>query len=343
MALSFTKGVDIAPTETSVSNTKHHNLVDNATTNNDGDRTNTSQNTSLVHVASSAPTSNPVPINGHLWYDSTNDVLMEYDGTAWLPVARGGTVTNKSGGVLAQGDLVIVDTGNDVACTTSTTASNTNILGVVHVGGANDATVVVLTEGRAPVVNVDGATSIGDYLFHAGTAKNATPSSSNAIGSFARALTSTVGSGTVVAQLGGSIFAGGHSFAWTDTNGTTFTRALNAGSGSVNYAHGLSVTPWLITFTFATSSGRPHYGYGMCVLDASGNIHQTYSSQVHDSSTDKGKAVEGACIWGGEGTSATLSMQGAVSAVDGTNVTITWTQTGSTTAININVSAVFYG
>jgi hypothetical protein len=341
--MTFTKGTDIAASEEDVSNTKHHSLVDSATTNNDGDRTNMAQGTSLVHVASSAPTANPTPINGHLWYDSTNNILMEYDGTAWLPVARGIVLVNRSGGALALGDVVTLDTGSDISVTTSAVANNTEVVGIVLVGAANLSNVIVITEGRAPTVNVADATAIGDYLFNTGVAGDVTSSSTNGRGSFGRALTSTAGSGTVAAQLGGCIFASGHSFEFTDTGSATFTRETDAGTGSVNYAHGLSVTPWMITYTFATATGRPHYGYGIVVIADDGTIYQTYSSQVHNISTDAGKAVEGACIWASEGTSATLSMEGAVSAVDGTNVTIDWTQTGVTAGQTINVSAVYYG
>lgn len=343
MVMSFTKGVDIAPNELAVSNTKHHNLVDLATSNGDGDRSNFAQGTSIVHVATAAPTANPVPINGHLWYDSVNDILMEFDSTIWLPVARGVTLVNRSGGALVLGDTVTLDKGNDISVTTSSVASNVEVVGIVLQGAANLSTVVILTEGRAPTVNVDGATAIGDFLFNAGTAGDATSSSTNAVGSFGRALTSTAGSGSVVAQLGGPIFAAGSSFEFIDTNAITFTRATDAGTETVNYAHGLSVKPWMITATFATPSSNVHYGYGICILNPDGTIFQTYGSKVDNVAVDSGKAVEGALIFGGQGTSTTLHMEGAVSSVDGTNVAINWTQTGSPSGVDINVSMGFYG
>jgi hypothetical protein len=113
------------------------------------------------------------------------------------------TLTNKSGGSLSAGAVVITDSGNDSAFTTTTTQADELILGVVMETIANDATGRVAVQG-AVTTNVQGNVARGDFLQTSGTAGRAeTAGSSRNAGTFAVALTaySGGGAGTVTAMV----------------------------------------------------------------------------------------------------------------------------------------------
>jgi hypothetical protein len=69
-------------------------------------------------------------------------------------------LTNKSGGAVAAGDVVIVDTGNDAAFTTTTGAQSETSLGVAQETIANNATGRVLIAGYAALVNVPASVTL---------------------------------------------------------------------------------------------------------------------------------------------------------------------------------------
>ena len=61
---------------------------------------------------------------GRLFYRSTMNIPVYYDGSNFQGVGRTVvTLTNKSGGALAIGDVVILDTSNASSVTTTTTAA----------------------------------------------------------------------------------------------------------------------------------------------------------------------------------------------------------------------------
>lgn len=73
-------------------------------------------------------------------------------------------VTNKSGGALAAGDVVIVDITNNEAVTTTTSAASTLIVGVVQSASiANNAVGLVTFNGYAPLINVNASVTRGHY------------------------------------------------------------------------------------------------------------------------------------------------------------------------------------
>src|SRR5512146_371013 len=85
-------------------------------------------------------------------------------------------LTNKSGGAVAQGDVVVESTGTANAFTTTTTAGF--ITGTVYVvvepnGIANDAIGLVAFYGYVPKVNLSGAASLGDLFATHTVAKQA--------------------------------------------------------------------------------------------------------------------------------------------------------------------------
>lgn len=98
-------------------------------------------------------------------------------------------LTNKSGGSVAAGDVVVVDTSNDTAFTTTTTARSEVSLGVAQETIANNATGRVLTHGYAALVNVPASVTRGHYIETHTVAKQATGSSSRRSGSFGQFLT----------------------------------------------------------------------------------------------------------------------------------------------------------
>lgn len=97
------------------------------------------------------------------------------------------TKTNKSGGSLAKGDVVIVDSANDNAITTTTSAGTTVTVGVVveENGIANNATGRVQFGGHVGLVNVNASVTRGHYGSTHTVAKQATDAgASRVVGTF---------------------------------------------------------------------------------------------------------------------------------------------------------------
>lgn len=236
---TITRGKTFGATE-QVTNSKLHQLVDSATITNLTSADVDGSAGQLTIIQGSAPSS---PSAGWLWYDTTNAVLRMYDGGTWQLVSRGYSYTNQSGGTLAAGDVVVFDTGNDSSVTTTTTVSDADVVGVVIIGGADGATVHVITEGYCPAVTVSGSTSPGDYLFASATVKKADPSATYTSGSFARAWSTS--STSVAAQVGGGTLtaAASSGFVTATDVPTPITLAHNAATDTQNISHSLGVLP----------------------------------------------------------------------------------------------------
>lgn len=95
-------------------------------------------------------------------------------------------LTNKSGGSVAAGDVVVIDTANNDAFTTTTTASETRVIGVAMETIANNATGLVALEGYVPLINVTASVTRGHYAFTSTTVKKASGASARAAGAFAQ-------------------------------------------------------------------------------------------------------------------------------------------------------------
>ena len=109
------------------------------------------------------------------------------------PFVRGRQVvialTNKSGGSVAAGDVVIVDSTNDTAFTTTTAAGSTGGIGIAQETIANNASGRVLLSGYAALVNVDASVTRGNYGKTHTVAKQATDGgSARGVGTFCRFL-----------------------------------------------------------------------------------------------------------------------------------------------------------
>jgi hypothetical protein len=98
-------------------------------------------------------------------------------------------LTNKSGGAVALGDVVICDSTTASSFTTTTTgALTTDSIGVALETIADNATGRVCTGGYVEQVNLDGAASLGDTIGTDTVAKQATPHAAIAVGDFGQVL-----------------------------------------------------------------------------------------------------------------------------------------------------------
>lgn len=100
-------------------------------------------------------------------------------------------VLNNAGFTLQPGDVVITDDSMDAAVTTTSTASNTHIVGVVQDYIENLEYGPVLFNGFAAEVNAVGSVSRGMYALTSATAGAAGATASRVAGSFAVYLTGT--------------------------------------------------------------------------------------------------------------------------------------------------------
>lgn len=336
MAATVSRGYTFTATE-QVTNTKFHSLVDSATIANI-DRSNFDlTTTSPVHIGSSSPSS---PAAGHLWYDTTNALLRLYDGSIFQPVSRGYSYTNRSGSSVSAGDVVIIDTANASSVKKTTTASSPLAFGVVLIGAADAASCVVITEGYCPALTVTGSTSIGQYLITSTTSGKADPITAIATGAFAVALTSSATS--VAAQIGGASLIGGSinaSSKFSAVDVVSSTRSSSAASGDVTYNHSLGITPTNIQ-VYASASANNFYSHGNVYIIGT----TTFKNGVafHDESTGTGVAIPNYCV-GIASSYPTNSQLGAVSACSTTNITVTWTKTGTPAAVTMDLVFVLSG
>lgn len=120
--------------------------------------------------------------------------------------------------------------------------------------------------------------------------------------------------------------------AWATVAGgfkiITATRAQNGSNGAVNYAHGMGRTPSSV-FVFA-----------MAAFNSGGTVSNSFSIGAFDGTSNKSMRLRTPVAGAGASTSAdgtnAISMldqnggtQVGVITVDGTNITVTWTQGGS--------------
>lgn len=98
-------------------------------------------------------------------------------------------LTNKSGGSVAAGDVVIIDTSNDEAFTTTTSGGALTVAGVAQETIANNASGRVLTQGYAALVNVNASVTRGNFGKTHTAVKQATDAGSSRVaGTFCRFL-----------------------------------------------------------------------------------------------------------------------------------------------------------
>jgi hypothetical protein len=333
----LTRGVTLAADE-EVTHTKMEQGIESATVS-DIARVDMDSTATTVSIGTSAPTANPVPVAGHLWYDTTNKVLMEYDATDWRAVSRASNFTNRSGGALSAGDVVILDTGNNRSVTTTTTVANADVIGVVLVGGDNLASVVVITEGYCPKVTVTGSTTPGDYLFTSLTAKKADPINSASNGSFGRAISTSATN--VKALLGGCVMAVNASgFVASVVDTVSFTKNTGSPTGTTVVSHTLGKIPSFIQFNgYFDGTVTTNCYQGFCTIQDDTPTTKQMVAGSGESSAQTADISDYCCI---AISNDSNYMRGQVTAVTSTNFTITWSEVGTVATADLDSVAMVF-
>lgn len=138
-------------------------------------------------------------------------------------------LANKSGGGVIAGDVVIIDTSNDGAFTTTTTGQYQGSVGVAQETIANNATGRVLVSGYATLVNVPSSMTRGRFLETHTVVKQATQNTTRRAGSFGQFLT---GGTTPTAWLWGFPDNAGAAGGSAGTPALTFGTSAAAGAAS---------------------------------------------------------------------------------------------------------------
>lgn len=226
-------------------------------------------------------------------------------------------LTNKSGGAVAIGDVVIVDTGNDSAFTTTTTGAYTGTIGVAQEAIANNAAGRVCTAGQVDLVNVNASVTRGNFAKTYTAVKQATDAGSSRVeGVFGQFLT---GGTTPKAHLFGiadAIASGGTTHGnWTDYTPTITASGggFNKGSSSLTgrykqldsntYIVRCSLT---VTTGGAWNAGSGDWSFSLPAgLTAAGTPSQVGSAHVLDSGTAR---FAGSCLVSNGGTTIVVTM-----------------------------------
>lgn len=126
-------------------------------------------------------------------------------------------LTNKSGGLVAQGDVVIIDSSTASSFTTTTSAAQTgDTVGVVFDPGgiASNAIGAVAVAGYVPKINLSGAASLGDTFGTHSVAKQAAAHAAVIAGDFGQVLEA---SATPKAYIWGAVVQSTPSFPLADS------------------------------------------------------------------------------------------------------------------------------
>lgn len=147
----------------------------------DFDQSNLVAGAGLCVVSLSAPSDTDA-----IWFDQNLSLVRIYDGTDWQPLNRGIVLTNKSGSPVVKGDVVVVDTANDSAFTSTTTVNHSRVIGVAAEAIANNAKGVIITFGEATVNLSTSApsSSAGVLIGTSGTAFKSVASTTASAGQF---------------------------------------------------------------------------------------------------------------------------------------------------------------
>lgn len=259
MPASVTRGYTFGSTEL-VTHTKLHSLVDSATITGI-DQSNLAASIGTVTRSASAPSDTDA-----LWLDTTTMVLKLYNGTEWVPAGPYALLTNKSGSQRVAGDVVIVDVSTAGSFTTTTSANNQLVAGVVMETIANNADgVIALPGARVTTLSVTATTAIGDYLTTSTTAAAAIPSATPGKGVFAIALASRSGVGTITEAL----------LIRFDSGSTAATQAEMEAASSTS----AMVTPGRVQY-------HPGVAKAWCNFDGSGTPTMRTTHNMDSSITD---------------------------------------------------------
>jgi hypothetical protein len=193
--------------------------------------------------------------------DTVSAFLLRYNGSNWTPYGGGGssdsaTLTNKSGSSRAAGDVVVFDTTNDSAFTTTSYLQDIRVMGVVKSAIANNAAGPVYTgAGTVCTINCDSSeVAKGQFLISSATPGLATAGSYfREAGVFAIALTSKAGGSTGSVQ---AMIVDNFRQAIVGTSGWNFG-GLNGSSGTtVSQKFSIATETWATIAGAALPGGR---------------------------------------------------------------------------------------
>ncbi len=208
-------------------------------------------------------------------------------------------LTNKSGGDLSTGAVVVIDAANDSAFKTTTTQDDPAVLGVIPQKDntsriassqtiANNAAGYVQFAGTIAAVNVQGNVARGHYLRCSTTAGRAEDAGTTPTkGSFAIAVTaySGGGAGQVAAILLSKQDAGTNTHAQIDThiaNNGQYLEAQRATEHAITTSTWTDVTGMSITLT--TTGGKVEVRYKTQAGDSSGVANNAQWRLLEDGS-----------------------------------------------------------
>jgi len=200
-------------------------------------------------------------------------------------------LTNKSGGGVIAGDVVVIDTSNDGSFTTTTTAQWQQSVGIAQETIANNATGRVLTFGYAALVNVPSSMTRGRYLETHTVAKQATQNTTRRAGSFGQYLT---GGSTPTAWLWGFPDNAGASGETVATSAIWTAKGQIAAATGSGAASALTVgtNGYILTADSAQSTGLK-YVPGPNLWTMSKSSSQTLTASTDTTITFDVTAVDG--------------------------------------------------
>jgi len=137
---------------------------------------------------------------GALYYNTTdNQLYISNDGTTWSTLSGQTTIplTNTSGGSVTQYSIVIQDTTADSSFTTTTTAYNTKVIGIMSSSTCASSAICLVTVSGETTVRIANDVARGDYIYTSTTAGQAFGSAKLSDGMLGVALTSGSAGGTV--------------------------------------------------------------------------------------------------------------------------------------------------
>ncbi len=208
-------------------------------------------------------------------------------------------LTNKSGGTVSSGDLVIIDSTTNESFTTTSTKDIETSIGIAQESIEADATGSVLFNGFAAAVNVALVSqSRAGYLFHGSNAKVAHGSNTRAAGAFGQFVTSGTTPSALIWGVGDQSASGGGGAAlgaWTSYTPTLTATTTNPtlGSSTVQGRYkALDSKTYAIQILYSVVTGgafNPGSGTYQFSLPAgltSGTLIQSMTGYLLDSGTD---------------------------------------------------------
>lgn len=207
------------------------------------------------------------------------------------------TLTNKSGGGVVQGDVVVIGDGsNDNSFTTTTSAAfNTRMVGVAMETIANNAAGLVAISGYVPIVNSAAGLTRGHFLFTSTNAKEATGSGTRGAGAFGMVLESATDPEAIIWGMPDPTGTG-------STPGTVLgsnSRATGTYSTTSATLADVDATNMAVTFTAPASGNVLVILSAYCDITATGSAFGRWS--LREGSSDISGA--GGSVTRGNGTS----------------------------------------